>query len=76
MKTRQSKKIASIGKSRKSLNVDKKTFESMVRDAKVHYSKIIENEMKKGNKENLWSLNEIFDFTIVEEQESNEKFYN
>ena len=47
----------------------------MVRDTKFHYEKIIEDEMRKGNKENLWALNEICDFTIVEEQESNEKFY-
>ena len=31
------KKIISIGKSRKSLNIDRTNFESMVRDAKVHY---------------------------------------
>ena len=41
----------------------------------LHYSNTIEDEMRKGNKENLCSLNEIFDFIIVEEQESNEKFY-
>ena len=57
------------------MNIDRTTFESIVRDTKFNYSKIIENEMRKGNKENLWSLNEIFDFTIVDEQESNEKFY-